>query len=103
MTCGTVWDYRPVEQLLWSHADLWLTPLTGVDPRAFDGVWSDVLEQADVVLNTRMWERRSVGDVSGPLHGIVTMIGMARRSAAEGDLALAATALGYCETMALNL
>ncbi|MEV7526186.1 hypothetical protein [Streptomyces sp. NPDC091371] len=103
MTCGSVLDYRPAEQLLQSHADLWLTPLTGVDPRAFDGIWSDVLDQADRVLSASLDERQTAGNVDGPLQGIVTMLDMARRSAAEGDLAQAATALGYCETMALDL
>ncbi|MGW4823445.1 hypothetical protein ACWEP4_31950 [Streptomyces sp. NPDC004227] len=30
LPCGTVLDYRPAEDLLQSHADLGLTPLTGV-------------------------------------------------------------------------
>ncbi|MCP3771609.1 hypothetical protein [Streptomyces sp. MAR25Y5] len=46
MPCGTVLDYR-------SHADLWLTRLTGVDPAANGGAWSDVLDQADRVLLAR--------------------------------------------------
>ncbi|MET9324877.1 hypothetical protein ABZX75_32740 [Streptomyces sp. NPDC003038] len=103
MTCGTVLDYRPGEQLLQPHADLWLTSLTGVDPKAFGVVWSDVLDQADRVLSARLDERQTADDVSGSLHGLVTMIDMARRSAAEGDPAQAATALSYCETMALDL
>ncbi|MFD6822772.1 hypothetical protein ACFWC5_20715 [Streptomyces sp. NPDC060085] len=46
MPCGTVLDYRSVEQRLQSHADLWLTPLTGVDPAACGGAWADFLDQA---------------------------------------------------------
>ncbi|WP_318205746.1 hypothetical protein [Streptomyces sp. SCL15-4] len=34
MPCGTVLDYRSGEQPLRSHAELRLTPLTGVDPVA---------------------------------------------------------------------
>ncbi|MCX4400168.1 hypothetical protein OG887_43710 (plasmid) [Streptomyces sp. NBC_00053] len=44
--CGTVLDYRPVDQLLQSHADLWLTPLAG----APGDVWPDVPDQADRIL-----------------------------------------------------
>ncbi|MFC9684913.1 hypothetical protein [Streptomyces sp. NPDC056948] len=51
LSCGTVLDYRPTEQLLQSHADLWLTPLTGVEPPARNGAWFDVLDQACQVLN----------------------------------------------------
>ncbi|WP_258308870.1 hypothetical protein [Streptomyces sp. NWU339] len=50
MPCGTVVDYRSPEGRLQSHADLWLTPLTGVDLAAYGGAWSDVLDQADRVL-----------------------------------------------------
>ncbi|MEV5011444.1 hypothetical protein AB0K74_26435 [Streptomyces sp. NPDC056159] len=46
-------DYRPAEHLLQSHADLWLTPLTGVHPETYGGVWSNVLNQADRVLCAR--------------------------------------------------
>ncbi|MET8755227.1 hypothetical protein ABZW32_34780 [Streptomyces sp. NPDC004667] len=53
MPCGTVLDYRSSEQQLQSHADLWLTPLTGVDPAAHDG-WADVLDQADRTLLARV-------------------------------------------------
>ncbi|MEU3413787.1 MULTISPECIES: hypothetical protein [unclassified Streptomyces] len=35
MPCGTVLDYRSGEQQLRSHAELWLSPLTGVDPVAY--------------------------------------------------------------------
>ncbi|MFF2901127.1 hypothetical protein [Streptomyces sp. NPDC057966] len=45
---GTLLDYRPVEQRLQSHADLWLRPLTG----APGGVWPDVLDQAARILAT---------------------------------------------------
>ncbi|MFC9759211.1 hypothetical protein [Streptomyces sp. NPDC056921] len=37
------------------------------------------------------------------LHGMVTMMGLACQSAAEDNLKQAAVALGYCETIALNL
>lgn len=33
LSCGSVLDYRSAEQLLPSHADLWLTPLTRVAPK----------------------------------------------------------------------
>ncbi|MFF5475350.1 hypothetical protein [Streptomyces achromogenes] len=101
MPCGSVLDYRPAKQLLQSHADLWLTPLTGVDPAAYGGAWSEVLNQADRVLLGRA--EREAGGEDSPLQSMLTMMGMASRSAAEGDLEQAAVALGYCETIALSL
>lgn len=101
MSCGVVLDFRSAEQLLQSHADLWLTPLTGVDPQAYGGVWSDVLDQADRVLLARA-EESAPGEDS-PLQNMLAMMDVARRSAARGELAVAATSLGYCETIALKL
>ncbi|MEV6028861.1 hypothetical protein [Streptomyces sp. NPDC052036] len=102
MPCGTVLDFRPPEQLLPSHADLWLTPLTGVRLETYGGVWSDVLDQADRVLCERL-EHDADADEDAPLQGIVTMMDLACRSAAKGELSQAATALGYCETLSLGL
>ena len=102
MPCGTVLDYRSPEGRLQSHADLWLTPLTGVDPAAYGGTWSDVLDQADRVLLARVEEAEAAGEDS-PLQNMLAMMDVARRSAAEGDLKVAATALGYCETLARSL
>ncbi|MEU9631516.1 hypothetical protein AB0D89_32595 [Streptomyces luteogriseus] len=51
--CGTILDFRPAEQLLQSHADLWLTPMTGVQPPARNDAWVDVLDQAYQVLDAR--------------------------------------------------
>ncbi|MCK7627973.1 hypothetical protein MUU72_33630 [Streptomyces sp. RS10V-4] len=47
-------------------------------------------------------EREASGEDS-PLQSMLTMIGMACRSGAEGDLKQAAVALGYCERIALRL
>jgi hypothetical protein len=102
MPCGTVLDYRSAEGLLQSHADLWLTPLTGVDPAVFGGVWADVLDQADRVLLARVEEAAAAGEDS-PLQSMLAMMGVARRAAARGDLGVAATSLGYCETLAQSL
>lgn len=102
MPCGTVLDYRSGEQRLQSHADLWLTPLTGVDPKAYGGVWFDVLDQADRVLLARVKEAEAAGEDS-PLQNMLAVMDVARRSAATGDLGVAATALGYCETLASHL
>ncbi|EFL12764.1 conserved hypothetical protein [Streptomyces sp. C] len=63
MPCGPVLDYRSGEQQLQSHADLWLTPLTGVDP-ATHGGWADVLDQADRVLLARVDEAAAAGEDS---------------------------------------
>ncbi|MCX4971058.1 hypothetical protein OHA98_41340 [Streptomyces sp. NBC_00654] len=102
MSCGTVLDYRSPEEQLQSHADLWLTRLTGVDPAAYDGVWAEVLDQADRVLLTRFEEAGTTGEDS-PLQNMLAPMDMARQYAAEGDLGMAATSLGYCETFARNL
>ncbi|MEU7596564.1 hypothetical protein AB0B79_26550 [Streptomyces sp. NPDC039022] len=102
MPYGTVLDYRSPEGRLQSHADLWLTPLTGVDPVAYGGAWSDVLDQADRVLLARA-EAAEAADEDSPLQNMLAVMGVARRSAAEGDLGVAATALGYCETLAQSL
>ncbi|MET7898593.1 hypothetical protein [Streptomyces mirabilis] len=99
MTCGTVLDFRPAEQVLQSHADLWLTALTGVDPAAYGAVWSDVLDQADRVLRERLEQDADAGE-DGPEHSMLTMMWLARRAAAEGNLMQTASALGYCETIA---
>ncbi|MEV5084024.1 hypothetical protein AB0K74_36285 [Streptomyces sp. NPDC056159] len=102
MPCGIVRYYRFDEQRLQPHADLWLTPLTGVDPKAYGGVWSDALDQADRVLLARVQEAAAAGEDS-PLQPMLAMMAVARRAAAKGDVQVAATALGYCETLALNL
>ncbi|MFE7216084.1 hypothetical protein ACFU93_40660 [Streptomyces sp. NPDC057611] len=68
----------------------------------YGGVWSDVLNQADRVLCARP-EQDAGGDEQGPLQSIVTMMNLARRSAAKGDFAQATTALNYWETLALHL
>ncbi|WP_237409061.1 hypothetical protein [Streptomyces sp. M2CJ-2] len=100
--CGSVLDYRPTEQLLQSHADLWLTPLTGVDPKTHAGGWPDVLDQADCVLRTRLGEDAADGG-DETLHSIALMLEMASRNAAEGNLYQATVPLAHCETLALRL
>ncbi|WP_326693184.1 hypothetical protein OIE63_39340 (plasmid) [Streptomyces sp. NBC_01795] len=102
LPCGTVLDFRATEQLLQSHADLWLTPLTGVRPDASRGAWPDFLDQAGRVLRDRL-EQDDGADEDGPLQSIVMMMGMARRSAASDDLHQATISLGYCETLTQSL
>lgn len=103
MSCGTVLDYRSTEEMFQSHADLWLTPLTGVRPDAFGGIWSEVLNEADRVLAARL-EREADADREGEvLQGMLTMMDMACRSAAEDNLTQAVTSLALCETLALRL
>ncbi|WP_331739451.1 hypothetical protein OG440_41270 (plasmid) [Streptomyces sp. NBC_00637] len=101
LSCGSVLDYRSAEQLLQSHADLWLTPLTGVDPKTYAGVWPDVLDQADRVLRARLGEDTADGDET--LHSLAMMLAMASRNAAEGKLYQATVPLAYCETLAQRL
>lgn len=100
--CGAFQDFRPTEQLLQSHADVWLTPLTGVDPKAFDGNWVEVLDQADRVLQARLEEHGNVGD-DEPLLNLASILGIARQNAAENDLRQAATPLAVCESIAGSL
>ena len=101
MSCGTVLDYRSAEEMLQSHADLWLTPLTGVRPEGFGGVWSEVLNEADRVLVARLeQETDGEGEV---LQGMLAMMDLACRSAAEDNLTQAATSLVLCETLTLRL
>ncbi|MFI8308537.1 hypothetical protein ACIF80_35095 [Streptomyces sp. NPDC085927] len=102
MPCGTILDYRSPEGQLQSHSDLWLTPLTGVDPAAHGGVWSGVLDQADGMLLARVEAVEAAGEDS-PLQNMLAMMGVARRSTAEGDLGVTATVLGYCETLTQSL
>ncbi|MER7827016.1 hypothetical protein ABTX85_31155 [Streptomyces sp. NPDC096097] len=102
MPCGTVLDYRSGEQQLQSHADLWLTPLTGVDPAAYGGAWADVLDQADRVLLARVGESAAAGEDS-PLQNMLALMDVAQRAAARGNLRVAATSLAYCETFAQGL
>ncbi|MET8168807.1 hypothetical protein ABZT34_31920 [Streptomyces sp. NPDC005329] len=101
LSCGSVLDYRSAEQLLQSHADLWLTPLTGVDPKTYAGFWPEVLDQADRVMRARLGEDAADGDER--LHSLAMMLGMASRNAAEGNLYQATVPLAYCETLAQRL
>lgn len=101
LPCGTVLDFRPTEQLLHSHADLWLTPLTGVEPPAPNGAWSDVLDQAYQVLNART--QTSADSDNEIFQSIALMMSMARRNAAEGNLFQAAYSLTLCETLVQRL
>ncbi|MFG2463782.1 hypothetical protein ACGFWE_43075 [Streptomyces sp. NPDC048523] len=101
LSCGSVLDYRSAEQLLQSHADRWLTPLTGVDPKTYAGVWPDVLDQADRVMRARLGEDAADGDET--LHSLAMMLGMASRNAAEGNLYQATVLLAYCKTLAQRL
>ncbi|MFE6946136.1 hypothetical protein [Streptomyces chartreusis] len=100
LSCGLVLDFRPTEQVLQSHADLWLTPLTGVNPQALKYFWYDVLEQSNRVVLARLEEE---GGEDGPLQGLAMMLGMAVQSASEGNLFQALVPLSYCETVSQEL
>ncbi|MET9819780.1 hypothetical protein [Streptomyces sp. NPDC006355] len=101
LSCGSVLGYRSIEQLLQSHADLWLTPLTWVAPKAHAWAWPEVLDQADRVLRARLGEDSA--DEDETLQSIAMMLGTASRNAAEGDLYQATVPLAYCETLAQRL
>ncbi|WP_438453291.1 hypothetical protein [Streptomyces asiaticus] len=101
LDCGTVIEYRTTEQLLQSHAGLWLTRLTGLRPGIPERTWADLLEQAHQVLSTRLAGHDT--DEESPLASVVTTVDMARRYTAEGNLQQATVALSYAETLALRL
>ncbi|MFH8470414.1 hypothetical protein [Streptomyces sp. NPDC017991] len=98
--CGVVLDYRPTEQVLQSHADLWLTPLTGVDPQTLKHFWYDVLDQSNRVVLARLEED---GGEDGPLQSLSMMLGMAVQNASEGNLFQSLVPLAYCETVSQEL
>ncbi|MCX4775263.1 MULTISPECIES: hypothetical protein [unclassified Streptomyces] len=65
-------------------------------------MWSDFLDQADRVLLARVEEAAAAGEDS-PLQNMVASMAVALRTAAQGDLGVAATSLGHCETLAQYL
>jgi len=99
--CGIVLDYRPTEQVLQSHAGLWLTPLTGVDPQALKHSWYDVLDQSNRVVLARLEE--DGGGEDGPLQSLSMMLGMAVQNVSEGNPFQALVPLAYCETVSQEL
>ncbi|MFE6155605.1 hypothetical protein [Streptomyces sp. NPDC057889] len=102
MACGAVLDFRSTEQVLQSHADLWLAPLTGVDPKMYITAdkWANVLIQAHRALAE---QPECAGGVSEPLNSFLMMLGIAVESAAMGDLYQAIVPLAYCETVSARL
>jgi hypothetical protein len=102
LTCGAVLDFRSTEEVLQSHADLWLTPLTGVDTSMCIAteVWPDVLDQAHRVLGD---QQQKADGKSQPLGSLTGMLGMAAEYAKAGDLYQATVPLGYCESVARRL
>ncbi|MFF0051743.1 hypothetical protein [Streptomyces sp. NPDC005498] len=100
LPCGSALDYRTTEQVLQSHADLWLTPLTRVNPAAHAGAWPEVLDRAHRFLASRLAEASGEGET---LNSVTTMLGMAAEYAEAGDLYQATVPLAYCETAAHSL
>ncbi|MER7199692.1 hypothetical protein CG723_39215 [Streptomyces sp. CB01635] len=102
LSCGAVLDFRSTEEVLQSHADLWLTPLTGVDTSMCIATeaWPDVLDQAHRVLGDR---QQKAGGESQPLGSLTGMLGMPAEYAKGGGLYQATVPLGCCETVARKL
>ena len=48
--CGVVLDYRGQDEVLRTHAELWLTPLTAVRPADHGGNWAATLHAAHAAL-----------------------------------------------------
>ncbi|WP_329141756.1 hypothetical protein OIU91_40780 [Streptomyces sp. NBC_01456] len=100
LSCGAALDYRTTEQVLQPHADLWLTPMTGVDPATYDDGWHEILHRAHRVLAERPAEAGGKGET---LHSLTMMLGIAAEYAEGDDLYQATVPLGYCETLSRNL
>ncbi|MFB7763273.1 hypothetical protein [Streptomyces xiamenensis] len=100
MVCGFVMDYRSTEQVLRSHAALWITPVTGVDPATCAGGWPEFLDRAHSVLAGRAAE---AGDEEETLNSVTMMLRMAAEDAEAGDLHQATSPLALGETLAQHL
>ncbi|WP_329583171.1 hypothetical protein [Streptomyces sp. NBC_01361] len=102
MTCGAVLDFRSTDQVLQSHADLWLTPLTGVDPKMYITAdkWADVLVQARRALAEQPEYAAGVGE---PLNSLLMMLEIAVKNTVMGDLYQATVPLAFCETVSARL
>ncbi|MFH8383512.1 hypothetical protein ACH4E7_21615 [Kitasatospora sp. NPDC018058] len=90
--CGLAGDYREPGQVLRAHADLWLTPLTGLDLADHDG-WSALLAAATEHLRTAY-------DIETDDHWntVEMFLGQAAKFSSEGDFLPALAALGHAET-----
>lgn len=100
LSCGAALDYRTTEQVLQSHAALWFTPVTGVDPATCAGGWSEALDLAHRVFADRLEETGAEGET---LNSLTLMLGMAAENAATGNLYQACVPLGWGETLSQNL
>ncbi|MER5185696.1 hypothetical protein ABT009_46885 [Streptomyces sp. NPDC002896] len=96
LSCGAALDYRTTEQVLQSHADLWLTPLTGVDPATHAGAWPETLGQAHRLLTARLAKADGEGET---LNSLTMMLRMAAEYAEAGNLYQTTGPLGYGETL----
>ena len=100
LSCGAELDYRTTEQVLQSHAVLWFTPVTGVDPATCAGGWPEALDRAHRVFADRLEEAGGEGET---LNSLPLMLGMAADNAAAGNLYQACVPLGWGETLSQNL
>ena len=92
--CGNVVEFRDVDTLLRSHADLWLRPLLAVDVDDHHGDWTATLTQLCEQL-----QRRGADTEGNPYYSALTMAEMARDYAAAGDKSMICTALSHTETL----
>jgi hypothetical protein len=93
-TCGIALDYRDLEQALCAHADLWLTPLTGLDPADHEG-WAAFLRAATTHVDATY---DTDGDGDGQWNSVTVFLDQATRFAEEGDLFTALVGIGHAET-----
>ncbi|MFE5587415.1 hypothetical protein [Kitasatospora sp. NPDC056531] len=90
--CGLAVDYREPGQALRAHADLWLTPLTGLHLADHDG-WPALLTAATEHLRTAY-------DIETDDHWktVEMFLDQAAKFSSEGDFLPALAALGHAET-----
>ncbi|WP_381805378.1 hypothetical protein [Streptomyces niveus] len=89
-----------MDTLLQSHAALWFTPVTGVDPATCAGGWPEALARAHRVFADRLEETGAEGET---LNSLSLMLGIAAENAAADNLYQACVPLGWGETLSQNL
>ncbi|MFJ9447415.1 hypothetical protein ACIRRH_37075 [Kitasatospora sp. NPDC101235] len=90
--CGLAVDYREPGQALRAHADLWLTPLTGLHLADHDG-WPALLAAATAHLRTAY-----DAETDDHWNTVEMFLGQAAKFSSKGDLLPALAALGHAET-----
>ena len=93
--CGNVVEFRDVDTILRSHADLWLRPLLGVHADDHDGDWA-----ATLTLACEQLQQRGADNRGNPYYDALTAMQMALEYAADGNKRMICTALSHAESLA---